>query len=97
VPADLKETQMFKTDTCKMTSKGWTLTTTHRAHGALEQGGVVGRVEMVTFDQLIKLGIDPSTGPDGRHNDGMTNEDRVRAAIKDGMPTRVIRRGTIIR
>ena len=59
-----------------ISKKGWIIETTNTCYGMLEQGGVSGRRELVTNDQLTKLGI---TGtPDDMYNDGVGNVDKVR-------------------
>ena len=75
-----------------ITKNGWVIETIHTVHGMLEQGGVSGRRELVSNEQLTKLGI--TGAPDDMYNDNyVTNEDKVRYEIKMGMPTRVIRKG----
>ena len=78
--------------TVTISKNGWIIETTHTVYGMLEQGGVSGRRELVTNEQLAKLDI--VGAPDDMYNDDVTNEDRVRYAIRDeGMPTHVIRKG----
>lgn len=77
-----------------ISKKGWIIDTTNTCYGMLEQGGVSGRRELVTNEQLAKLGI---TGtPNDMYNADwcITNEDKVRHEIKMGsLPTRIIRKG----
>jgi hypothetical protein len=78
-----------------ISKNGWIIDTTNTSHGMLEQGGVSGRRELVTNEQLAQLGI---TGQPGEmYNDNyVTNADKVRHEIKNGMPTCVIRKGHVI-
>lgn len=77
--------------TVKISEKGWLIETTHMSNGCLEQGGISGRIELVTNEQLSKLGI---TGlPTDEYGDYVSNESKVRHEIACGMPTRVIRKG----
>ena len=78
----------------KISAKGWIIETTNTCYGMLEQGGVSGRRELVTNEQLAKLGITGNS--DEMYNDYVTNEDKLRHEIEDGLPTRVIRKGHII-
>ena len=81
--------------TITISAKGWIVETTNTCYGMIEQGGVSGRRELVTNEQLDKLGI--TGNPDEMYNDNyVTNEDKVRHEIEDGLPTRVIRTGHII-
>ena len=77
-----------------ISAEGWNVETTNTCYGMLEQGGVSGRRELVTNEQLAKLGI--TGAPGDMYNDNVTNETRVRFDIRNGMPTRVIRKGHII-
>ena len=77
-----------------ISAKGWIVETTNTCYGMLEQGGVSGRRELVTNEQLAKIGI--TGAPGDMYNDNVTNEDRVRFEIRSGMPTRVIRSGHFI-
>jgi hypothetical protein len=78
-----------------ISKKGWIIETTNTSHGMLEQGGVSGRRELVTTEQLAQLGI---TGqPEEMYNDNyVSNEDKVRHEIRNGMPTVTIRKGHVI-
>lgn len=78
-----------------ISKRGWIVETTNTVNGMLEQGGVSGRRELVTYDSLAKLGI---TGkPHMDYNNSITNEGRVRYAIRNGeCLTRVIRKGHTI-
>jgi hypothetical protein len=80
--------------TVTISKRGWIIETTNTIHGMLEQGGVSGRRELVTNEQLAKLGI--VGAPGDMYNDGVDNEDKVRHEIRMGMPTRTIRTGHII-
>ena len=81
--------------TVVISKKGWIVETTNTCYGMLEQGGVSGRRELVTNEQLAKLGI--TGNPDEMYNDNyVTNEDKLRHEIEDGLPTRIIRKGHII-
>lgn len=80
--------------TVTITKIGWIVETTNTCHGMLEQGGLSGRRELVTNEQLAKLDI--VGAPGDIYNDYVTNEDKVRHEIKMGMPSRVIRKGHII-
>ena len=79
-----------------VTAKGWIIETTNTEHGMLEQGGVSGRRELVTTEQLGKIGI--VGGPDAMYNDNyVSNGAKVRHEIRCGMPTIVVRKGHVIR
>ena len=82
----------------KISAKGWIIETTNTCYGMLEQGGVSGRRELVTNEQLAKIGI--TGAPGDMYNDfvtfNVTNEDKLRHEIEDGLPTRIIRKGHII-
>ena len=81
--------------TVTISKNGWIIETTNTAYGMLEQGGVSGRRELVTNEQLAELGI--VGAPGDMYNDHVTNEDRIRYAIRhEEMPTRVIRKGHTI-
>ena len=80
--------------TVVISKKGWIVETTNTCYGMLEQGGVSGRRELVTNEQLAKIGI--TGAPGDMYNDYVTNEDKLRHEIEDGLPTRVIRKGHII-
>ena len=81
--------------TVTISANGWIIETTHTVNGMLAQGGVSGRRELVTNEHLEKVGI--VGDPDDMYNDYVTNEDRVRYAIRhEEMPTKVIRKGHTI-
>lgn len=81
--------------TVTISKNGWIIDTTNTVHGMLEQGGVSGRRELVTNEQLAKLGI--VGAPGDMYNDNyVSNEDKVRHEIRMGMATKVIRKGHTI-
>lgn len=80
--------------TVTISKNGWIIETTNTVHGMLEQGGVCGRRELVTNEQLAKLGI--VGAPGDMYNDYVSNEDKVRHEIRMGMATKVIRKGHTI-
>lgn len=74
-----------------ISKKGWIIETTNTCLRMLEQGGVSGRRELVTFEQLSRIGV---TGePEAMYNDDVTNEAKVRYEIEQGMPPRILARG----
>lgn len=83
--------------TIRKSNAGWIVETTHTVHGGLEQGGVCGRVVLVSNDTLRKVGIDPDVNPADSYNADVSNETYVREAIRGGLPVRVLRKGTAIR
>jgi hypothetical protein len=88
----------MKANEVKVNADGsWTVETTNMVHGMLEQGGITGRIVSVSPDTLRRLGVDGE--PDGRYNDLMTNIDRVRSALDDGLMSgvKVVSKGHTIR
>lgn len=75
--------------TVKVSDKGWIIETTNTCYDMLVQGGVSGRRELVTFEQLAAAGI--VGDPDDDYNDYISNEEMART-----LPSRVIRKGHII-
>ena len=85
---------MTSTNTVTISPKGWIIETTNKVCGMLEQGGISGRRELVTYPYLSKLGIIGQPGE--MYNEYVTNEDKVRHELRNGMYSRVIRKGHII-
>lgn len=57
---------------------GWLVETTNRRGGALEQGGVCGRVVLVSREQLVSAGVDPDADPGSDWSDFVSVGEFVR-------------------
>jgi hypothetical protein len=78
----------------RKTKNGWVVEVAHRAHGMLEQGGVVGREELYKRETLERVGIDYNDDPQGMYNDSSTNIEALLHNVE--RPDKVLKAGEAI-